>query len=109
MPPEPRVVAVVLTYRRTDLLRRSVEAVTGQTRPPDAVLVVDNDRMAKEGLRDSGAAADRLEIIETGENLGPAGGYEVGFREALGRGADKVWTVDDDVVPEPTCLERMLA
>ena len=103
-----RVVAVILTYRRTDLLRGSVRAVLGQTRAPDLVLVVDNDRMASEVLA-SEEAGERLEVLETGSNLGPAGGYEFGFREALARGATKVWTVDDDLVPEPRCLERLLA
>jgi GT2 family glycosyltransferase len=98
------VVAVILTYRRTDLLVGSVDAVLAQTRPPDLVLVVDNDHLAKGVLADSPA-----EVFETGENLGPAGGYEVGFREALERGATKVWTVDDDLVPDPDCLERLLA
>src|SRR6266542_1362397 len=54
MPDRPRVVAVVLTYRRTDLLRRCVEAVAGQSRPPDAVLVVDNDHLARGVLDDDG-------------------------------------------------------
>src|SRR6266567_8861271 len=105
MPTDPYVVAVVLTYRRTDLLERCVNAVRSQTRPPDLVLIVDNDHLAKGVL----TADDRLEIVETGENLGPAGGYELGFGEALERGAGKVWTVDDDVEPEPGCLERLLA
>ena len=110
---QPRVVAVVVTYCRTDLLRGSVEAVLGQTRPPDAVLVVDNDGMAAGVLADlvAGDASSPpapVEVIETGSNLGPAGGYEVGFREAMARGAAKVWTVDDDLVPEPHCLERLL-
>ena len=109
---DPRVVAVVVTYRRTDLLRSSVDAVLGQTRPPDAVLVVDNDHMAAGVLAEVGEAGTTpapVEVFETGSNLGPAGGYEVGFREAISRGADKVWTVDDDLVPEPDCLERLLA
>jgi len=99
-----RAVAVIVTYRRTDLLRRCVEAVRGQARPPDLVLVVDNDHLAKTALQPDA----RLEIVETGENLGPAGGYELGFALALERDATKVWTVDDDVVPEPECLERLL-
>jgi GT2 family glycosyltransferase len=103
------VVAVVLTYRRTDLLRGSVEAVLGQTRPPDRVLVVDNDHMAAGALAADGGPADGVEVLETGSNLGPAGGYEFGFREALERGATKLWTVDDDLVPERDCLERLLA
>jgi len=108
MPDRPRVVAVVLTYRRTDLLRRCVGAVAGQSRPPDAVLVVDNDHLARGVLDEAGLLGGTVEVVETGENLGPAGGYETGFRLALDRGATKVWTVDDDLVPEPDCLERLL-
>jgi GT2 family glycosyltransferase len=100
-----RIVAVVVTYRRTDLLIRCVDAVLAQTRPPEAVVVVDNGGIAREALGDR----DGVEIVDPGQNLGPAGGYEMGFREALGRAADKVWTVDDDVVPDPDCLERLEA
>ena len=40
--------------------------------------------------------------------FGPAGGYAEGFGAALDRGATKVWTVDDDVVADPGCLEALL-
>lgn len=102
---EPFVVAVVLTYRRTDLLRRSVDAVTAQTRRPNLVLVIDNDHLAAGAVSPSPG----IEVVETGRNLGPAGGYELGFRLALERGADWIWTVDDDLVPDADCLERLLA
>ncbi|MEX1047545.1 MAG: glycosyltransferase [Actinomycetota bacterium] len=105
-----RVVAVIVTYKRPELLRRCVEAALRQTRRPDLVLIVDNDRMARQALDDylpNGKA--RLEVIETGSNLGPAGGYEIGFRLALERGADKIWTLDDDDEPMPDCLEKLLA
>src|SRR5205823_8810129 len=105
---EPNVVAVVCTFRRTDLLREAVGAVLGQTRRPDRVLVIDNDHLAREAMADL-SAGSVLDVIETGTNLGPAGGYELGFRLALERGADKVWTVDDDLVPDPKCLERLVA
>jgi GT2 family glycosyltransferase len=100
----PKVVAVIVTYRRDELLRACVEAVAGQSRPPDAILVVDNDHLAKTVVGERPG----LDVVETGDNLGPAGGYELGFALALERGADAVWTVDDDVRPDPACLERLL-
>lgn len=103
--PADRVVAVVVTYRRTELLRRCVDSVLGQTRPPELVLVVDNGGLAREVL----GARSGVEIVETGENLGPAGGYEVGFREALEREPAWIWAVDDDVEPEDDCLQLLLA
>ena len=101
----PRVTAVVVTYRRTDELRRTVDAIRGQTRPPDHILIVDNGDMAASVLSDD----DNVEIVVTGDNLGPAGGYEVGFTRSIAGGADKLWAVDDDDVPAVDCLERLLA
>lgn len=98
------VVAVILTYRRQDLLRGTVAAVQGQSRPPDLVLVIDNDEQASTAL----AGVSGVEIEITGENLGPAGGYAVGFASALERGADKIWVVDDDTAPDPLCLAALL-
>ena len=39
---EQRVVAVVVTHRRPDTLRRSLDAVAAQSRPVDQIVVVDN-------------------------------------------------------------------
>ena len=102
---EPSVTAVILTYRRDELLRRAVEAVLAQDRPPDRVLVVDNADMAGAAL----AGIEGVDIVTTGSNLGPAGGYAFAFERALADGAAKVWVVDDDVVPEAACLGRLLA
>lgn len=101
----PFVVVVILTYRRQALLRGAVAAVQAQTRPPDRVLVIDNDELAAAALE---GVAD-VEILRTGENLGPAGGYATGFRAALERGADKIWVVDDDTEADPSCLAALLA
>jgi rhamnopyranosyl-N-acetylglucosaminyl-diphospho-decaprenol beta-1,3/1,4-galactofuranosyltransferase len=105
VPREPFVVAVVVTFRRTELLRRCVEAIRAQTRPPDLTIVVDNGDEAAAAL----SASDALEIVRTGSNLGPAGGYDRGLRLAMERGADRIWTVDDDVEPDPNCLALLLA
>ncbi|MGH3118779.1 MAG: glycosyltransferase, partial [Gaiellales bacterium] len=99
------MVAVILTYRRTELLQRCVDAVLGQTRPPDSILVVDNDRLARTVIADRPGA----EVVETGQNHGPAGAYHFGFQMALERGADRIWTVDDDLEPGADCLEVLLS
>ena len=100
-----RVVAVIVTYRRRELLERCVDAVAGQTRPPDLTLVIDNGGIAREVL---GGDRPGVEILEPGENLGPAGGYALGFTEALARHAAAIWAVDDDVVAEPDCLHLLV-
>jgi rhamnopyranosyl-N-acetylglucosaminyl-diphospho-decaprenol beta-1,3/1,4-galactofuranosyltransferase len=99
-----RVVAVTVTYRRPELLPRLLDAVRAQTRRPDVHLLIDNG-----GDVDLPGAPDLpLEIVRPGSNVGPAGGYAIGFREALRRGADRVWVLDDDAIPDPPCLEELL-
>ena len=104
-PDDAPVVCVIVTYRRRELLAACVDAVLAQSRPPDTVLVIDNDHLAKDVLA---GADERVVVQEMDENVGPAGGYERGFRDALERGAGAIWAVDDDVVPAPDCLERLL-
>ena len=42
------------------------------------------------------------------ENTGGAGGFYTGVKFAYENGADWVWTMDDDVVPNYECLEELM-
>jgi len=104
----PQVTAVVVTYNRRDLLLESLAAVLGQTRAPDAVIVVDN------ASEDGTAAAVRdafpaVHLAELKRNSGGAGGFAAGMALALADGADLIWLMDDDTVPEPGALSALLA
>ena len=94
----PRIVAVVVTHRRVAELALSLEAVTGQTRAPDRLIVVDND--ADERVREL-VDAQRIPSTYLGSqrNLGGAGGFALGILHALSLGADWVWLADDDGRP----------
>lgn len=104
---DPSVAAVVLTRNRCDSLRRTLDAIEGQSRRPDAVLVVDNDSR-DDTVTMLPTEHPAVTVIETGINLGAAGGRSRGLDEAFTRGHDMVWLVDDDTVPAPTTLERTL-
>ena len=43
------------------------------------------------------------------ENLGGAGGFHHGVRAAHEQGFDRIWLMDDDVVPAPDCLGVLMA
>ncbi|MGH3500075.1 MAG: glycosyltransferase [Nocardioidaceae bacterium] len=109
---DERVVAVVVTWNRRELLAESLAAVAGQTIAPDAVIVVDN-------ASDDGTAAmvaDRfpdVELIRATHNTGGAGGFAIGLSAALAdrgrrRESGTVWLMDDDTVPRPDALHALL-
>lgn len=103
----PKVVAVVVTWNRKDLLARNLRATLAQTRPVDAVLVVDN--ASTDGTADMLAAEfPSVRVIRLAGNAGSAGGFHVGVREGLAMGADWLWLMDDDGVPTPECLAEQL-
>ena len=105
------VAVVVVTHNRADLLAGMLDGLAAQTRAPDAVIVVDNastDHTA-DVLSDAAARTGLpLEVI-TQDNLGGAGGFHRGVRAAYDRGHDRVWLMDDDVVPAPGCLAALMA
>jgi GT2 family glycosyltransferase len=103
------VAVVVVTYNRCELLGRMLEGLAALERQPDAVLVVDN--ASTDGTPGVLAAARNrgLEVIRPEENLGGAGGFHLGVKEAHRRGFDRIWLMDDDVVPAPDCLTVLMA
>ena len=48
-------------------------------------------------------------MIRSEENLGGAGGFHLGVEAAYDAGFDRIWLMDDDVVPAPDCLAVLMA
>lgn len=102
-----RIVAVVVTWNRKELLARNLRAVMAQTRPVDAILVIDN--ASTDGTPEMLAAEfPGVRVVRLAGNAGAAGGMHVGVREGLALGADWLWLMDDDGVPAPGCLAEQL-
>jgi rhamnopyranosyl-N-acetylglucosaminyl-diphospho-decaprenol beta-1,3/1,4-galactofuranosyltransferase len=96
---------VIVTHNRRADLQRCVDAVRAQTRPPREVVVVDN------GSQDSTARWLRAQpdvVSVRQQNLGSAGGFARGLAEARQMRSDAIWTLDDDCLPVPDCLEALL-
>jgi rhamnopyranosyl-N-acetylglucosaminyl-diphospho-decaprenol beta-1,3/1,4-galactofuranosyltransferase len=103
------VAVVVVTFNRADLLAGMLDGLAAQTRGPDAVFVVDNASTdhTREVLE---SRADLpLTAIHAEENTGGAGGFHRGMKAAYDAGFDRIWLMDDDVVPAPDCLAELLA
>jgi GT2 family glycosyltransferase/glycosyltransferase involved in cell wall biosynthesis len=105
-PLRPRVAAVVLNYRAADDTFLAVASLRASHRAIDDIIVVDNDSSdkARAALAD---VAPHIRYIRSPRNLGYPGGMNLGIREALLRGADRVLLVNSDVVVPPDCVERL--
>ncbi|MGA8247730.1 MAG: glycosyltransferase family 2 protein [Nocardioides sp.] len=103
------VAVVVVTYNRADLLGRMLDGLAAQTHEPDAVIVVDNasDDHTRQVLESHQGL--RLQRIHLETNTGGAGGFQTGVRAAHEQGFDRIWLMDDDVVPAPDCLALLMA
>lgn len=102
------VAAIVVTYNRRELVLECVDCLARQTAPAD-ILVIDNASTdgtgrALEPLAQSGA----IRYVNTGRNLGGAGGFQYGVRLAVKLGYALLWIMDDDSMPTPTALQALL-
>jgi GT2 family glycosyltransferase len=129
------VCAVVVTYNRKDLLIECLDAIKGQTRPVDAIYVIDN--FSSDGTPDKlleneyilelppkelnaiyekeceiknsiNNEAMKIFYVRMNENTGGAGGFYEGVKRGYEKGYDWLWLMDDDAEPQNACLEKML-
>ena len=72
------------------------------------VVVVDNGSDNDEAARLEAALPGAV-VLRSGENLGYAGGNNLGIRHALDKGADHVWLLNNDTVVTPSCVTELVA
>ncbi|QWC84037.1 glycosyltransferase [Nocardioidaceae bacterium] len=101
-----RVVAVVVTWNRRELLGEALDALAAQEHPLERVVVIDNasDDGTAELLAHRAQSDPLLDVRTLAENLGGAGGFAAGIARALTHSPDLVWLLDDDTVPTATAL-----
>jgi GT2 family glycosyltransferase len=104
----PAVGISVVTWNNYTDTAECLDSLLGLTYPNVDIVLVDN------GSTDD--SAERLEqefpsveVIHTGENLGYAGGMNVGTRVVLDRGVDYVWQLNNDVIaPDGSLLTDLV-
>ena len=108
---EGRLIGILPTFRRSDVLRSTLSRLQDQSRALDHLIVVDN-----EGSHETEAVVRSIgggvEYVAPDENKGFAGGVAVGMRRALEFADDDDWLVllDDDDPPRfQNALESLSA
>lgn len=102
---EGKVAAGIVTYNRLDLLKQVLAAVKKQTRQPDVIYVINNS--STDGTGEWLAEQDGI-IAITQDNVGSSGGQFTSMRTAFYNYYEWIWVMDDDVVPAPDALEKLL-
>ncbi|MCX9483691.1 glycosyltransferase, partial [Vibrio cholerae] len=130
------VCGVVVTFNRKELLKDCLKALIEQTRPLDAILIVDNastdntpqillemgyiqqlppeknsepyktEFMSK--IKNLENESIKIIYIRMNENTGGAGGFHMGQKHAFELGYDWIWLMDDDGYPDPKALEKLM-
>ena len=103
-----RIAAVVVTYNRLALLRECVSHLQKQTVSCDILVVNNHSTDGTAAWLEEMAAQGQLRFVDTGENLGGAGGFHVGMRRAVEEGYEAVWIMDDDTLPSPDALAALV-
>jgi len=75
--------------------------------PARTIVVVDNGS-SDDSVTAIRTAYPQVTLIETGENLGYAGGNNVGLRYAMAQGADYALLLNNDTVVDPTFLRILM-
>ncbi len=100
-----KVVAVVVTYNRQQLLSECIAALRLQTRAVDKILVINNgsNDNTEKWLKNQ----TDIEFV-TQNNLGSGGGFNRGIKLAYEKNYDWIWLMDDDGLPKEDALENLL-
>lgn len=101
-----RLVAVVVTHNRLAKLQETIAGLLGSD-PAHLVAVVVVNNASDDGTDDwlAAQADPRIDVVQTGANLGGAGGFDRGMRHAMAQHApDWLVVMDDDARPDPGAL-----
>ena len=104
-----KVMAVIVTYNRKELLKECLNALLNQNYKNCEILVVING--STDGTEEYVAkelSNKRVHHINTGKNLGGAGGFNVGIKEAYKLGCDYIWIMDDDSIVHKDSLDELI-
>ena len=100
------IAALVVTYNRLPDLKKCLDTLRQQTRPLDAILIVNNG--STDGTAEWLATQTDL-LVTTQANLGGAGGFATGIDTAYRAGHTWIWCMDDDCLAAPDALAALLA
>jgi GT2 family glycosyltransferase len=104
---EPLVYAIVLAWNEKHHTLESLESVLAMDYPNQRIVVVDNGSIdgTSEDVR---ARFPNVEIVRVEQNIGIAGGYNLGIHHALAQSAEYILILNNDILVAPDMLTELL-
>lgn len=102
-----KIAAIVVTYNRLNMLKENIDSLKKQTEQNFDILLIDNNSTdgTKKYIKELND--EKIIYINTGKNIGGAGGFYTGVKEAIKRGYEYAWLMDDDTIPYENALEEL--
>jgi GT2 family glycosyltransferase len=107
------VAALVLTYNRKELVKKTIDALAAQSRKLEKIFVINNGSTDGTDVLLSKIfseyPAGLIEIVTFEENYGSSGGFARGMEYIVNNSnAQWLWIMDDDAIPERRALEKFI-
>lgn len=102
------IAAIVVTYNRKDMLLSCIERLLGQKDAWCDILIIDNASTDGTAETVTPLLNERVRYFCTGSNTGGAGGFNFGMKKAYELGYRLFWLMDDDTLPYPDALLKLL-
>jgi GT2 family glycosyltransferase len=99
-----KIATIIVTFNRLDMLKDTIESLRNQTKKIDKIIVVNNS--SSDGTEEWLNLQSDLLVLKQ-DNLGSSGGQYTGWKTAYELGYEWLWVMDDDVLPELDCLEKI--
>jgi GT2 family glycosyltransferase len=108
MAADPRVTIVLLNWNGLSDTRECVESLQHVNYPAFQVVLVDNGSENNEADTLASEFGQFVDLVRLPENLGFAGGANVGIQRALGGSPDYVLLLNNDTIVDPEFLTAMV-
>jgi rhamnopyranosyl-N-acetylglucosaminyl-diphospho-decaprenol beta-1,3/1,4-galactofuranosyltransferase len=95
------ILAHIHTHNEADFIEQALAGLQRQSRPPDAIVIVDN--LSTDGTLDR-IFPESVTVIRNPANIGVAGAVAIGLAHALKEKFDWTWVLD-----EPDALANLLS
>lgn len=98
---QDKIIGVVVTYNRKELLFENIKMQLLQKRKLDSIIIIDNggNDNTKDFLDEKNIDYNWLKYVCLDKNIGCAAAFSLGIKTAFEQGADWVYVMDDDGKP----------